>query len=1361
MRGNQLPIVSVITVIKSASIMNNPAVLTGYGPSHGSGRYARLMFDGDERKYEQWEVKFLGYMRLQKLKDTIVPPPDTDVDAAKNEEAFAELIQFLDDKSLSLVMRDAKDDGKKALGILRQHYAGSGKPRIISLYTELTSLVKRSDESVTDYVIRAETAAAALNNADEKVSDSLLIAMVLKGLPESFKPFVVVVTQSDKQQTFVEFKAALRSFEDTERTRIAASDDSVMKTVHGSPHGAPTVARGGNSDIICYRCKQAGHIARFCESKPKLWCSFCRKTSHTDSTCRSKSKANKDKVKVVSTIDEPEFVFKTDIGSHDVSSVPSDSLLVDCGATAHIVTDKSKFTSFDESFRPDKHYIELANGTKSNNIALARGDVAVRIKTTDGQYVNATLKNALYVPSFPQSIFSVQAATAKGVSVIFEPDHAELVYKNGTVFDIQKHGKLYYLDVYDDMMMTSDLVNYACDLSSWHAILGHCNYDDVLKLESVVDGMKVIGNNEKPADCNVCMLGKMTQGRNRNPRCRSTVPLALVHTDLAGPIEPVSSEGFRYAIAFTDDYSGVVFVYFLKSKSDAVEATERFLADSAPFGKVKCLRSDNGSEFLSQAYKSLLKRHCIRHDTSAPYSPHQNGTAERHWRTLFEMGRCLLIQAILAKELWPYAVQTAAYIRNRCYNNRLGQTPYFALTGRKPNLSNMRVFGSECFAYKQDKGKLDTRCTKGIFLGYDKGSPAYLVYFPETGKVMRHRVVKFAKPNQCVKQQIHTDDVLHDDDFMQGNSKGDSTPTDTSQPTEGSQRGPGAPKCVVTERVAGSSKYPTRERKAPAHLSDYVTGSDFEDDDDDQVMSSIDYCYKVSAFPQNYKEAIQSPESEHWKNAMEDEINSLKENNTFTLTTLPEGRKIVGGRWVYTVKENPNDPNKTYKARYVAKGYSQVKGVDYEDTFAPTANFTSIRILMQLAAQYDLILHQMDVKTAYLNAPIDCEIFMEQPEGFEVHSSCNEVLVYKLNKSLYGLKQSGRNWNYMLHSYLVENHFVRSDVDNCVYVKQIEDKMIVLVIWVDDLIIGASNDLLLCETKNMLKEKFKMKDLGKLSHFLGIDFEQGDGFVKVNQKEYLHKVLERFGMSDCKPRSTPSELKVESNGNEEPVDPRIYREAIGCLIYAMICTRPDICWIVTKLSQYLSKPLKEHWVAVKHVLRYLKYTLDYELCYRKCSDGLTLIGYSDADWASSTDDRRSITGYCFSLTKTGPLISWKSRKQRTVALSSCEAEYMALSATIQEGLHLTQLLKDIDCGHQFGPTVVYDDNQGAIALSKNPVNRQRSKHIDVRYHFIRIEVNSGRVVIEYCPTHSMIADVMTKPVTKVKLNKFKNFLFGQ
>jgi len=221
-----------------------------------------------------------------------------------------------------------------------------------------------------------------------------------------------------------------------------------------------------------------------------------------------------------------------------------------------------------------------------------------------------------------------------------------------------------------------------------------------------------------------------------------------------------------------------------------------------------------------------------------------------------------------------------------------------------------------------------------------------------------------------------------------------------------------------------------------------------------------------------------------------------------------------------------------------------------------------------------------------------------------------------------------------------------------------------------------------------------------------------------------------------------------------------YREAVGSAVYAMICTRPDISYVVTMLSQYLSKPLEMYWIALKHLFRYLQGTVDYELCYRKCDEPLMLIGYSDADWASSVQDRRSITGYCFSLCKTGPPISWKSRKQPTVALSSCEAEYIALAASVQESLYLVQLLNGVNMQCKVEPAMIFEDNQGAIALSKNAVNHQRSKHIDIRYHFIRTQVNNGAVMIRYCPSADMIADVMTKPPTRAKLDKFKTFLFG-
>ena len=364
-------------------------------------------------------------------------------------------------------------------------------------------------------------------------------------------------------------------------------------------------------------------------------------------------------------------------------------------------------------------------------------------------------------------------------------------------------------------------------------------------------------------------------------------------------------------------------------------------------------------------------------------------------------------------------------------------------------------------------------------------------------------------------------------------------------------------------------------------------------------------------------------------------------------------------------------------------------------------------------------------------------------------------------KSLYGLKQSGRNWNNLLHTYLIQEGFSQSMTDPCVYTRNNEDTMVVLLIWVDDIVIAASDHVVLTDVKNVLKTRFNMTDLGQLSWFLGIQFKFEDGSIKMNQSRYLEKILSKYDMGNCKPRSTPSEQNLKFSEDNEVVDVTKYREKVGSLVYAMTCTRPDLSWIVTKLSQYLDKPTVEHHTCVKHVLRYIKGTLDYELCFQKSDDALSVVGYADADWGGS-EDRKSTTGYCFRLgDSAGPVISWKSKRQQTVALSTCEAEYMALTSATQEGIFLVQLLNEIDSKCKYDKFSVCGDNQGALALAKNPVSHQRSKHIDIKYHFIRSKVQCGELELVYVPSKDNVADIFTKSTGKIVFQNFVNKLFGK
>jgi Reverse transcriptase (RNA-dependent DNA polymerase) len=498
------------------------------------------------------------------------------------------------------------------------------------------------------------------------------------------------------------------------------------------------------------------------------------------------------------------------------------------------------------------------------------------------------------------------------------------------------------------------------------------------------------------------------------------------------------------------------------------------------------------------------------------------------------------------------------------------------------------------------------------------------------------------------------------------------------------------------------------------------------------------------------QDALSSPFAGYWYEAVMKEYQNMIDFQTFRTVNRTTNMKPIKSKWVFTVKPKKDSSGlvEKFKARLVAKGFSQRFGVDYNETFAPVAHQESLRTLLALSTLHELQLRQLDVVGAYLNGDIDEELYMCQPEGFNSDNS----KVWRLNKAIYGLKQAGCVWNKKLNISLVtELGFKRCISDPCIYILRDVEKIVIMAVYVDDMIL-AHNDNNLCErVVAQLDDKFQITDLGEPTRILGMNlqYHPDKGTISINQSTYIKELMTQFNLTSCKPISTPHQPGVyltkamEPSNDEERQRMRDtpYGSLVGALNYISTHTRPDISTAVGALCRYISNPGPAHWTAAKRVLQYLSYTLDMGIIFTK-GESKGILAYSDSDWGQDIDTRRSTTGYVITLA--GAPISWKSKRQSTVATSSVHAEYMALYDTIREVVWLRTLLQEMGFPES-GPTKVYGDNQGCLAICSNLRTDSRTKHIDIKYHFNREQVQGGMIDLEYCPTGGMVADSLTKP----------------
>ncbi|KAL0379259.1 UNVERIFIED_CONTAM: Retrovirus-related Pol polyprotein from transposon RE1 [Sesamum radiatum] len=515
-----------------------------------------------------------------------------------------------------------------------------------------------------------------------------------------------------------------------------------------------------------------------------------------------------------------------------------------------------------------------------------------------------------------------------------------------------------------------------------------------------------------------------------------------------------------------------------------------------------------------------------------------------------------------------------------------------------------------------------------------------------------------------------------------------------------------------------------------------------------KLLSDIyETCNFVMMELENFEAAAKH---EEWVQAMEEEIKMIAKNDTWELADRPKDKEVIGVKWIYKTKLNANGSIQKHKDRMVAKGYSQLPGIDYTETFAPVARLDTIRALVAIAANKKWKIYQMDVKSAFLNGYIDEEIYVEQPQGFVAKGYEEKVL--RLKKALYGLKQAPRAWYSRIDNYFMDRGFWRSLSEPTLYVKRQGNDTLIVSLYVDDLIYIGNNEKMIHDFKEDMMKTFEMSDLGLMHFFLGIEINQEKEGIFICRKKYTETLLKKFKMESCKTVTTPlvTGEKYKREDGSQKVDGSIYRSLIGSLLY-LTATRPDIMFATSLLSRFMQSPSQIHYGAAKRILRYFQGTKDFGIWYKSTNDA-KLVGYTDSDWAGSADDMKSTSGYTFSLGS--GIFSWASKKQATVAQSSAEAEYIAAATTSNQATWLRRILEDMG-EKQEEPTTIYCDNKSAIAITKNPVQHNRTKHIDIKYNALREATTRGEIELKYCSTEEQLADMFTKALPRDKFEELR------
>ena len=1288
----------------------------------------------DKEGYPVWALQTEIYLAQKKLDKHIHEFSEDHARAARNE-----ILALLDD---SLILEFSIHDKPLVLwNEIKARFGSSSQLELAQLEDKIRTLRFVNVEQLTSQL---NNLYARLSQAGYPRIDSKKFMDVLNCLPAAYAGFrEIAITWDEPRRTYRDILSALRDVETIRGPNQKVSTQPILV----AEVSKPTCFNCGSSDG--HWRSQCPFIVRPKGTPIKSWTPVLRKAE----------------VPAPENTPAPNLFAQTNPNKLDLL------WYLDSGASFSTTFDITAFVELQTLKSPVN--VQAANGVKT--LAHRKGTVKIEA-IVKGKPKSVTISNVLYVPEFKFQLLSVRAATDAGHTVTFTKETATIANDRGDVIleAVGDSGALWSITTVPNQLALSAFHRPTKEYSinELHSIMGHIDHSHLHK--AVANGLikGPVLNNKPWAECEACAKAKFTRPSFPQSKTVAIVPGQIIVADVCGKISPASFGGAQYTSQFQDVHTGFIDILPLQQK-DSESVLHHFAYFKSWFEKttgfkIKTLRSDNGREYTSDTFQSFLKTEGIIWQSTAVATPEQNGIAERAHRTIFANARAMLNESGLEPKFWAEAIRHFVYIFNRIPHSRQKTSPFEAVFKQRPTLTYLLPFGSRCCTENPDQQtKLQNPGVIGIFLGCENHSKSYRVFIPESNRVMKSPKIVLLSPtppnsrNEPLHIESEVDNTTESEVTLNQNFTPEpipdeqnicSTETEADPPTR-----PEVPLRDASSRIqeirrsnrlrglpAFTEPQMSSEKNKTTFDKDLLTEEATQSEDALTLISPESGSHSILDTPK-ISEALKGPQRSHWLRAINDEMRKLIEKGVVKPVIPPLKANILPNKIVLKIKRDGS-----FKARITAGGHRQKKGIDYDETYAPVVQFTTLRILLTVASARNWHARHIDYEAAYLNAPLHHPVYMRQIKGCEIGPPGSVLAV---EKALYGLCQSGHEWWKMLSKAIINGLNVQqSEHDPCVFFDT--DKQLYLALYVDDTFLFSPDKKTLDEAVSKLALCFEIKDLGTPTDILGCRFENS----ALDQQAYTQKLIAE-ALSPLKRAASsplPKCIPKKNLGNVNETEKTKYQKLVGSLLHLSRFTRPDIAFAVNVASRYASNPSIQHFEIIERIFRYLKGTQESKLCFKALKENpLEIQAFSDSDYAMNPDDRTSTSGLIILLS--GCPIHWASKKQRSVCLSAAEAEYVALSEAARDCLGIVNKLKEWK--FQMKTPVIFCDSTSAVQIATQPSDLSRTRHLEIRHHFIRQALNEYKFQLERVGTAENLADIFTKglagPPTSVACAKLR------